>query len=99
MRTSSSEVQTQAERRVGQKASRANNHSCFDFFHDSGFHSQVKLSIVNSFSNMQCTKVSLGSHCSGVGKLFAQRAALQKNLKPRAALIVEQNKKSRHDCR
>ena len=44
MRTSTFEVQTHAARRDGQKASRANNHSCFDFFfHDSGFHSQVKV--------------------------------------------------------
>ena len=43
MRTSIFEVQTHAARRDGQKASRANHHSCFDFFHDSGFHSEVKL--------------------------------------------------------
>ena len=43
MRTSIFEAQTHAARRDGQKASRANNHSCFDFFHDLGFHYQVKL--------------------------------------------------------
>ena len=44
MRTSIFEVQTHAARRDGQKASRANyNHSCFDFCHDSDFHSQVNL--------------------------------------------------------
>ena len=32
MRTSTFEVQTHAARRDGQKASRANSHSCFDFF-------------------------------------------------------------------
>ena len=32
MRTSTFEVQTHAVRRDGQKASRANNHSCFNFF-------------------------------------------------------------------
>ena len=43
MRTSISEVQTHAARRDGQKASRVDNHSYFDFFHDSSFHSQAKL--------------------------------------------------------
>ena len=39
MRTSTFEAQTQRD-----GPSRANNHSCFDFFfHDSGFHSQVKV--------------------------------------------------------
>ena len=42
---------------------------------------------VKPFSNMQCTNAWLGSHSSGMGKLFARRAALQKILKPRAALI------------
>ena len=32
MLTSAFEVQTHAARRDGKKASRANNHSCFDFF-------------------------------------------------------------------
>ena len=52
IRTSIFEVQTHAARRDEEKASRANNHSCFDFFHDSGFHFQVKLSTVKPFSNM-----------------------------------------------
>ena len=45
MQTNIFEEQTHTARRDGQKAGRANNHSCFDFFHDSGFHSQVKLTI------------------------------------------------------
>ena len=52
MQTSIFEVQTHAERRDVEKAIRADNHSCFDFFLDSGFHSQVKLSTLNPFSNM-----------------------------------------------
>ena len=53
MQTSTFEVQTHAAQGDGQKASRTNNHSCYDFFfHDSGFHSQVKLSTVKPFSNM-----------------------------------------------
>ena len=58
MRKIAFEVQTQAAQGDGQKASRANNHSCFDFFfHDSGFHSQVKLSTVNPFSNIEAQKL------------------------------------------
>ena len=48
MRTSAFEVQTHAARRDGQKASRANNHSCFDFF----FTTQVFILTVKPFSNM-----------------------------------------------
>ena len=87
MRTSTFEVQTYAARRDGQKASRADNHSCFDFLLRLRF-SFSSESTVKPFSNMQCTKAWLGSHSSGVGKLFARRAALQKILKPRAALIA-----------
>ena len=44
MRTSTFEVQTHAARRDEEKASRGNNHSCFDFFfQDLGFDSQAKL--------------------------------------------------------
>ena len=54
MRTSTFEVQTHAVQRDGQKASRANNHSCFDFFSQFrfSFSSEIELSTVNPFSNM-----------------------------------------------
>ena len=65
MRTSIFEVQTHAARRDGQKASRANHHNCFDFFHDSGFHSEVKLTTFifeHDVTHKSCDRVV---QCSG----------------------------------
>ena len=75
MRTSIFDVQMRAARRDGQKASRANNHSCFDFFHDSGFHSQVKLTKSIFQHDVMHKNSDRMVQCRG-GAGMAQRATL-----------------------
>ena len=79
MRTSSSEVQTQAERRVGQKASRANNHSCFDGFSRFRFSFSSEIKYCKTIFQHVMHKSFVGIALFRGGQTFRTKGRIAKN--------------------